>query len=88
MSQPPLSASGLPSEFPIFPLEGALLLPHGKLPLNIFEPRYLAMVEDALGAGPADRHDPAGWTASRRGHRPGHVWGGLPGADFLVQRDR
>ena len=35
----------------MFPLAGALLLPHGRLPLNIFEPRYLAMIEDALGAG-------------------------------------
>lgn len=41
----------LPAEFPVFPLAGALLLPRGKLPLNIFEPRYLAMTEDALGAG-------------------------------------
>jgi Lon protease-like protein len=41
----------LPSEFPIFPLPGALLLPHGKLPLNIFEPRYLAMVDDSLAQG-------------------------------------
>lgn len=41
----------LPDEFPVFPLGGALLLPGGHLPLNIFEPRYLAMVEDALGAG-------------------------------------
>src|SRR3954454_5034603 len=41
----------LPGEFPVFPLPGALLLPRGKLPLNIFEPRYLAMVEDALGQG-------------------------------------
>jgi Lon protease-like protein len=41
----------LPSEFAIFPLGGALLLPGGRLPLNIFEPRYLAMVEDALGSG-------------------------------------
>lgn len=41
----------LPKEFPVFPLPGALLLPHGKLPLNIFEPRYLAMTEDALTAG-------------------------------------
>lgn len=38
-------------DFPIFPLSGALLLPGGKLPLNIFEPRYKAMVEAALGAG-------------------------------------
>ena len=48
MAAPPISATGLPSEIPIFPLQGALLLPHGKLPLNIFEPRYLAMIEDAL----------------------------------------
>ena len=41
----------VPAEFPVFPLTGALLLPRGKLPLNIFEPRYLALVEDALGAG-------------------------------------
>ena len=41
----------LPTEFPVFPLGGALLLPRGRLPLNIFEPRYLAMVEDSLGAG-------------------------------------
>ena len=41
----------LPAEFPIFPLPGALLLPHGRLPLNIFEPRYLAMVDDSLAAG-------------------------------------
>jgi uncharacterized protein len=44
-------AEDLPAEFVVFPLEGALLLPRGKLPLNIFEPRYLAMTEDALGAG-------------------------------------
>jgi Lon protease-like protein len=39
----------IPSEFAVFPLTGALLLPRGKLPLNIFEPRYLAMTEDSLG---------------------------------------
>jgi hypothetical protein len=38
----------LPREIPIFPLPGALLLPRGRLPLNIFEPRYLAMTRDAL----------------------------------------
>jgi len=38
----------LPETLPIFPLSGVLLLPGGKLPLNIFEPRYLAMVSDAL----------------------------------------
>ena len=42
---------GLPTEFPVFPLGGALLLPQGKLPLNIFEKRYLAMIEDALASG-------------------------------------
>ena len=42
------SFDGLPAELPVFPLSGALLLPHGKLPLNIFEPRYKALVEDAL----------------------------------------
>lgn len=41
----------LPAEFAVFPLPGALLLPRGKLPLNIFEPRYLAMVQDSLAAG-------------------------------------
>ncbi len=39
---------GLPREIPIFPLPGALLLPHGRLPLNLFEERYLAMALDAL----------------------------------------
>lgn len=38
----------LPESLPIFPLEGILLLPQGDLPLNIFEPRYIAMVDDAL----------------------------------------
>ncbi len=38
----------LPQIIPVFPLSGVLLLPHGKLPLNVFEPRYLAMVNDAL----------------------------------------
>jgi Lon protease-like protein len=39
----------LPDLIPIFPLTGVLLLPRGRLPLNIFEPRYLAMTRDALG---------------------------------------
>jgi Lon protease-like protein len=41
----------LPREIAIFPLSGALLLPQGRLPLNIFEPRYLAMALDSLGKG-------------------------------------
>ena len=36
---------------PVFPLPGALLLPRGQMPLNIFEPRYLAMIDAALRAG-------------------------------------
>jgi Lon protease-like protein len=39
------------TQIPVFPLPGAMLLPHGRMPLNIFEPRYLALVEDALAAG-------------------------------------
>jgi Lon protease-like protein len=42
----------LPETIPVFPLPGALLLPRGQMPLNIFESRYLAMIDDAL----ADRH--------------------------------
>jgi Lon protease-like protein len=41
----------LPAEFAVFPLTGALMLPRGKLPLNIFEKRYLAMIEDSLATG-------------------------------------
>jgi Lon protease-like protein len=43
-----LGVGDLPDVVPIFPLTGVLLLPQGRLPLNIFEPRYLAMVGDAL----------------------------------------
>jgi uncharacterized protein len=37
-----------PAVIPVFPLPGALLLPRGQMPLNVFEPRYLSMVDDAL----------------------------------------
>lgn len=43
--------SGLPQSLPVFPLPGVVMLPHVQLPLNIFEPRYLAMVDHAW------RHD-------------------------------
>ena len=46
-----INADALPESLPLFPLSGALLLPHGHLPLNIFEPRYLSMTEDALSSG-------------------------------------
>lgn len=39
----------LPATLPIFPLPGAIVMPGAQLPLNIFEPRYLEMVQDALG---------------------------------------
>jgi uncharacterized protein len=42
------SPDDLPPSIPVFPLPGALLLPRGDMPLNIFEPRYVAMVDDAL----------------------------------------
>lgn len=42
------SPADLPEVIPVFPLPGAVLLPRGRLPLNIFEPRYLAMLDDAL----------------------------------------
>jgi Lon protease-like protein len=41
----------LPRTLPVFPLPGALLLPRGQMPLNIFEPRYLEMVDDAFRDG-------------------------------------
>ena len=40
-----------PPVIPVFPLPGALLLPRGQMPLNIFEPRYLSMVDDSLRDG-------------------------------------
>ena len=41
-------AVDLPLAIPVFPLNGALLLPGGQLPLNIFEPRYLNMIDDVM----------------------------------------
>jgi uncharacterized protein len=46
-----LGPGDLPEVIPVFPLEGALLLPRGQLPLNIFEPRYLMMIDDAFASG-------------------------------------
>lgn len=43
-----IKASDLPQVIPVFPLAGAIVLPRGQLPLNIFEPRYLNMVDDAM----------------------------------------
>ncbi len=43
-----VNASDIPETIALFPLSGALLLPGGQMPLNIFEPRYLAMIDHAL----------------------------------------
>lgn len=65
--------SDLPLVIPVFPLNGVLLLPGGQLPLNIFEPRYLNMLDDVMsgermigviqtrpgGAGPDDERGPS-----------------------------
>ncbi|MGH6955266.1 MAG: LON peptidase substrate-binding domain-containing protein, partial [Caulobacteraceae bacterium] len=61
-------ASDLPALIPVFPLDGALLLPGCQLPLQIFEPRYLQMIDDAMSgarligmiqtAGAGDRAQP------------------------------
>ena len=48
MPSPVRKIGDLPQIIPVFPLDGALLLPHAALPLNIFEPRYLNMIDDAL----------------------------------------
>ena len=64
-----LHASDLPAVVSVFPLDGFLLLPRGQLPLNIFEPRYLNMIDDAMAGdrligmvqtrGGGDRERPA-----------------------------
>lgn len=48
MAQSYVKAADLPQVIPVFPLAGAIVLPRGQLPLNIFEPRYLNMVDDAM----------------------------------------
>lgn len=65
----------LPQQIPIFPLNRAILLPRANLPLNIFEPRYLQMVEDAMSSSRVlgmaqpeggEEESPAGSTAALR----------------------
>ena len=48
MAQGYIRAADLPQVIPVFPLPGAILLPRGQLPLNVFEPRYLNMIDDAM----------------------------------------
>lgn len=66
------SAADLPAVIPVFPLRRAILLPRTTLPLNIFEPRYLAMVDDAIAGSriigviqPSESTDPAESPAGR-----------------------
>src|SRR5438876_8640070 len=72
----PRDQIALPDILPIFPLTGVLLLPRGRLPLNIFEPRYLAMTRDALGGvryiGIIQPADP---TTAAPGRSPGAMGG-------------
>lgn len=68
MAQGYVKASDLPQVIPVFPLPGIVLLARGQLPLNVFEPRYLNMVDDAMAgdrligmiqpAGPMDEQPP------------------------------
>lgn len=48
INHPYRTITELPVVIPVFPLRGVLLLPRGQLPLNVFEPRYVAMIDDAL----------------------------------------
>jgi uncharacterized protein len=48
VASPFKKAQDLPLVIPLFPLDGALLLPHAQLPLQVFEPRYIAMVDEAM----------------------------------------
>jgi len=77
-----LSFDELPPVIPIFPLTGVLLLPRGRMPLNIFEPRYLAMVSDAMAyprligmvqprEGQGDAGDPPGYQTGCAGRITG-----------------
>jgi Lon protease-like protein len=50
LNRPYADVDELPEILPLFPLSGAILLPRGELPLNVFEPRYLAMVDDAIAS--------------------------------------
>ena len=77
------TAADLPASIPIFPLQGCIMLPRSSLPLNVFEPRYLSMVDDIIAG---DRIvgivQPLGSVRNRRsprGIRLGRrvAWGGF-----------
>ena len=48
MLRRPTTLAEIPRSVPVFPLSGALLLPFSQRPLNIFEPRYVEMISDAM----------------------------------------
>lgn len=74
-----LDIGSLPQRFAVFPLARALLLPGSRLPLNIFEPRYLAMIDDAL------THDRVIGMIQPHGEQPqGRVPVGIGGLDRPV----
>lgn len=72
-----MKTADLPDTLPIFPLPGALLLPRARLPLHIFEPRYLQMLEDCMKTSHRligmvqPREVPGGQTAEKRLHSIG-----------------
>ena len=86
----------LPQRIPVFPLRGAILLPRAGLPLNVFEPRYLELIDDVMSGGrllgivqpaSADEESPAGkGVALRRVGCVGRITHTAHGcADSLVQ---
>lgn len=74
MIQRPTTLADLPAAVPVFPLTGALLLPYGQRPLNIFEPRYVEMVDAALAGnrliGLIQPEDTSEASESPRGRAP------------------
>ena len=82
------TAADLPQSVPVFPLSGALLLPSGQLPLNIFEPRYLAMVDAALAGDRLIGMIQPAFDAPESRSRAGALRGRLPRPHHAVLRDR
>ena len=70
INKPYRGPDDLPDVIPVFPLNGALLLPRGQLPLNIFEPRYLAMIDDAVKGDRIIGMVQISGESSRGGRRP------------------
>jgi Lon protease-like protein len=75
LSERYVGPADLPQRLPVFPLQGAILLPRATLPLNIFEPRYLQMLEDVMSTArvlcivqpdAAEEESPAGKTVPLR----------------------